>query len=427
MTPSIVVAVGGDDSHWRARGLALRSEDAGATWSRVNIPRARRLYAVTSTDATMLSLGEGGAAFSSSDSGRSWREAEFLKFASDQLETGNWFAGATRAGRAVVAVTYAGSIVRSDDSGATWKPSQESPVAGMATPVTQTADGALVVGVGNFILRAERGAGFEKTLTAVDQRVMRIAFIDSLTGVAVGWRGAIQRTVDGGRTWTRVESGTPRHLWNLAFADRLRGVAAAWYFRTVSGRGLLFTEDGGVTWQPVQCEVCDNWGLMGLALHPSGVGFAFGGGGAVIRTTNSGRDWLRLPQTPARGVMGSVTLLSARTAVAVGFGGVILHTSDSGSTWTRRESGTPLNLHDVAFADSARGVIVGTGGTILTTVDGGLTWRREPGRTTRLLRNVIIDDSGDAIITGERGLVFRYTWGGESTPPARSLTGAGHD
>ncbi len=419
VTATTGVVVGGDDRRWRAARVVLRTTDGGATWTKTSVPRGARLYAATgASDGSIVAVGEGGAAIRSSDQGLTWQAADAVKGTDD---TSNWFASVAPAGPALVAVTYGGRIFRSTDGGANWISANQTPagdeIVGEGRAVARAGDDALVIGAGNFIFRSAGGAGFEKTTSAGNQKVNGIRFLDPLVGVAVGAAGTIQRTVDGGKTWTVVASGTKRYLTGVAFVDDKHGIAVA--NPTGTGPGMVRTEDGGLTWHAQPCEIRGGEGLAAAAMLPSQIGMAVGGwGGLVLKSTDGGRSWTRLKHGLTSGILIAVTLLDANTAVAVGQQGVILHTRDGGATWERRESGTPLELRGVAFADASRGLIVGQAGTILTTNDGGLTWRRELPRTTRDLFTVIFDASGQAIITGAPGVVLRLTWTPAAEAPA---------
>ena len=65
---------------------------------------------------------------------------------------------------------------------------------------------------------------------------------DDLHGWAVGERGVIIATSDGGVRWTKQESPTTEELCEMSFADALHGTVT-------SERGTtLRTSDGGETW-----------------------------------------------------------------------------------------------------------------------------------------------------------------------------------
>ena len=54
------------------------------------------------------------------------------------------------------------------------------------------------------------------------------------------------RHADGGKTWKQQESKTSAHLFSIAFANAKNGVA-------VGSRGtILMTTDGGAEWKPIK-------------------------------------------------------------------------------------------------------------------------------------------------------------------------------
>jgi photosystem II stability/assembly factor-like uncharacterized protein len=423
--------VGGDDRRWRAARVVLRTTDAGATWTKIDAPKGARLYAVTgASDGGIVAAGEGGASIRSGDQGLTWRAADAVRgtarantpaVASD---TSNWFASVASAGPALVAVSYGGRIFRSTDGGAAWTSANKIPDTEIVGSVARAGD-VLVIGTANSFFRSTDDAVFEKS-DSKGKPGTDIHFFDPLVGVSVGFEGTIQRTIDGGKTWATVESGTKRNLTGVAFSDDKHGIAVG----NPAGTGprILRTEDGGLTWQAQPYDLGRNVGFADVAMLPSQIGMAVGGwGGLVLKTTDGGYSWRQLkPDLLLTNViLISVALLDANTAVVVGQQGIILHTRDGGATWERRESGTPHELRGVAFADASRGLIVGRAGTILTTTDGGLTWRRELTRTTRDLRTVMFDSLETAVITGSPhpGILLRYTWATTVEAPAANTAG----
>ena len=61
----------------------------------------------------------------------------------------------------------------------------------------------------------------------------------------------------------------------------------------------------------------------------------------------------------------------------------MLHSPDNGRTWVQQETGQPLPIEALAFADDDRGWAVAHLGTILATSDGGQSWRRQRCGGTR--------------------------------------------
>ncbi len=181
--------------------------------------------------------------------------------------------------------------------------------------------------------------------------------------------------------WARQKSGTLAWLHAVYFLDRSRGWAAG-------GNGaLLATTDGGATWQVMRRPAED-------ALHD--VYFSDAKNGWLVcersiyllkakdeprtyllRTTDGGATWKRVnvigSDVDARLVRAVFT--SGGRGWAFGEEGVLYTTHDGGATWARQRVPTRHLLLGGTFIDDDQGWLVGTGATILQTSDGGETWR----------------------------------------------------
>jgi photosystem II stability/assembly factor-like uncharacterized protein len=101
-----------------------------------------------------------------------------------------------------------------------------------------------VGGRGLVLKTTDGGRSWKKLNHALTSSLLfSVALVDANTAVAVGQQGVILHTRDGGATWARRESGTPLELRGVAFADASRGL--------VAGRAglILSTNDGGLTWR----------------------------------------------------------------------------------------------------------------------------------------------------------------------------------
>src|SRR5712692_5127368 len=114
-----------------------------------------------------------------------------------------------------------------------------------------------------------------------------VSFVDANTGTAVGARGTILRTTDGGATWTPQMSGTTNYLVGVSFVDANTGTA-------VGGRGtILRTTDGGATWTPQTSGTTDS--LSAVSCADANTCTTVGGFNTILRTTDGGATWT--PQT----------------------------------------------------------------------------------------------------------------------------------
>ncbi len=106
-------------------------------------------------------------------------------------------------------------------------------------------------------------------------------------------------------------------------------------------------------------------------------------------------------------LLRGVYLLDSGVGYAVGDGGTILKSADSGLTWSALTSGTTSTLYDVHFFDDSTGVAVGDGGLILRTTDGGANWQTITSGVRDALRSVSF--SGDNGIIGGGSLDILYS------------------
>jgi photosystem II stability/assembly factor-like uncharacterized protein len=103
----------------------------------------------------------------------------------------------------------------------------------------------------------------------------------------------------------------------------------------------------------------------------SATGWAVGGNGLVIRSTDAGQNWSA--SSPASATLNGVHFVSDDVGWAVGNGGIVLKTTDGGANWLQSSPGS-VNLNAVFFVDASRGWIVGDAGRVLRTTNGGTSW-----------------------------------------------------
>lgn len=187
----------------------------------------------------------------------------------------------------------------------------------------------------------------------VDLKLAGLRFADRERGWVYGELGALFTTSDGGRTWNRQRVPTNHLLLGASFLD----AQAGW----LSGGGMtvLKTSDGGATWR-------------------AGTVFLPAGGASAQRPNESVRVETEQFELEPRAVGGrrlnAVWFATHERGWAVGGEGVIIATTDGGRTWRPQMSGVGDDLNDVKFFNEAEGWAVGRGGTLLHTTDGGRTW-----------------------------------------------------
>ncbi|RKY02290.1 hypothetical protein DRP77_08175, partial [Candidatus Poribacteria bacterium] len=280
-----------------------------------------------------------------------------------------------------------------------------------------------------------------------------VFFIDSRTGWVVGTNGIILVTHDGGRSWSRQESGTTVDLTAVIFTDPKRG----W---VVGENGtVLRTRNGGLSWQVM--KVGDsffddlsfvNWfkgwiaGELYIAHTPDGgknwerqaddlgfplhgihfasplLGWAVGDFGRIIRTQDGGRSWEGYEEGHTVHQLRCVFFIDELRGWAGGTEATLLHTEDGGKTWRPQETNLPRkpgshhrwDVNDIHFIDPRNGWIAAGGGYLCSTSDGGESWTVHHPGTMNDLFGVWMIDRRTIVAVGGNSTILRSEDGGKS-------------
>lgn len=182
----------------------------------------------------------------------------------------------------------------------------------------------------------------------------------------IGWAVAaryLEKTYNGGETWTIVDSSLHGTTNVITFASANRGYI-------FQGNGdVAITVDGGATWQSKNISPVGSSSFFSAAFSDSLHGVAVVLNQRLIRTTDGGETW-EIQSVPA--VPTSVCFIGKDTGWVVGEAGLILRTTNQGASWDQQESHTSNGLRAVYFTSAQKGCAVGYNGTILTTTTGGV-------------------------------------------------------
>jgi dipeptidyl aminopeptidase/acylaminoacyl peptidase len=157
-----------------------------------------------------------------------------------------------------------------------------------------TSEYACAVGSDGYIA-IQAGGEWTSRDSGVTDDLYSVDFIDKKTGWAVGAKGRILNTQDGGETWVSQRGGDNEPtLRSVQFIDNLRGWA-------VGGQGrVLTTSDGGKTWETM-ARIGD-YSLMSVYVQPDGrIGWIAAqqilGMPGIFQSLNSGgkNSWHELP------------------------------------------------------------------------------------------------------------------------------------
>lgn len=261
--------------------------------------------------------------------------------------------------------------------------------------------------------------------TPLEAQLESVAFIDPLRGWAAGREtvphldldlGVLLSTRDGGRTWVRDPGALLPPLRAVRFFDPQHGLLAGQVSHRFAS-GLWETCDAGQTWAPLPAPPTAGWQAIGLTSPAAGLLVDRQGRAARLAggiATAASLDGLGL-----RGVRGAAAPADG-PAWLVGDGSLARLSRDGGRTWD--EPPTPLaSVAGAGFEARAvccrgpRAWIVGDPGSVVWyTPDAGQSWRRQlTGHATRLNDVAMVDDARGWAV-GSLGAILHTTDGGET-------------
>jgi len=157
-------------------------------------------------------------------------------------------------------------------------------------------------------------------------------------------------------------------------------------------------------------------------------GWAVGGDGALLATTDGGRTWHKQPR-PTQDALLDVYFSSAEVGWLVCERSIyllrtkdeprayLLKTVDGGATWTRVEvtgQEVDVRLVRILFADDERGWVFGEEGALYVTRDGGASWSRQRVPTRHLLLGGVFLNQLQGWLVGAGATVLQTTNSGET-------------
>ena len=244
------------------RGFALLSDDAGKSWRAVGTPVTRTLTGIAFQDAKLgVAVGHGGSLVRTEDGGATWTAVELEDTGSDSL-----LGVASLGGGRFVAYGAFGLYFDSADGGRTWERRRilAEDFEAHISQVLPAHDALWLVGETGTLARSEDGGA---TYTALPSPYLGSFFgiVEAQDGALVifGMRGNVFRSADNGATWQRIELGTTTSLngGRVLPDGRILLVGNSGLVAESSDNGLTFN----VEWSPA------GKGFSALAEVPGGV------------------------------------------------------------------------------------------------------------------------------------------------------------
>jgi photosystem II stability/assembly factor-like uncharacterized protein len=456
-------------------GKIYETTDGANSWKVVNDTN-RAVRAISFTDAkTGYAVGDGSLFLKTSDGGETWKAKDLAAPAPADLTSIR-----CAATELCVASTKRGDmLVRTADGGGSFTFASPSTDPLLAAAFSSPTHVVAVGEVGATVVSDDAGVTFSPVGSRLAGSFSRIV-AGQIAGAAFapGHNGALARTVDGGRTWTRGNVPTSEDVRDVSFPARDSG-----YALDTQG-GLFLTSDGGAHWKTLDTGTTARPSALLatgaktiLVVGPTGVRRSTDEGGsfdavsgpAVARTPLSGVDraggaivaygphdliesldggahWktLRKPG-PYRKVRIGRTLklfnglplrlvdfVDAKTGFLVDGTGRLWRTRNAGSTWTELPGTGTQTAYGMAFSNAKQGYLVidrfgdlgQRSGFLLRTTDGGTTWHPQFVVSTPIAANGVSAGLGgaDYLLGGSNDLLATTTGGDRGQASTLTIT-----
>jgi photosystem II stability/assembly factor-like uncharacterized protein len=228
--------------------------------------------------------------------------------------------------------------------------------------------------------------------------------------VAVGERGIVVVSDDGGKRWAQSQTPVSVTLTAVRFADAERGFAVG------HGGTVLASTDGGRTWT----RKLDGRRIAEFELQAAKAGTD------PARLKSAQRFVADGPDKPLLDLL----VFDAQHVLVVGAYGIALETRDGGTSWTpwRARLDNPKELH--LYAVRKRGeriVIAGEQGLLLQSNDAGATFKRIATPYQGSFFTAELPADAETVVAGLRGNAWRSVdnganWSQLASPIPVSIT-----
>lgn len=293
-------------------------------------------------------------------------------------------------------------------------------------------DRGFAVGDRGALWKTEDGGRHWRLIPApVACRWESIHFVDREHGWIVGGNphqlthqtsGEILRTRDGGRTWVQVPKLTISALKQVKFFDAKQGIAIG-QASEFSPSGMYRTGDGGLSWTPITGASQVGWNCAAFLTPARGV--VGGPRGSVSLMAGQELLPVRMPNISARAVR-RLALADDRHAWLIGDGGLVLASDSAGSGWTMPPGEIPaiarqqMDLRALAVHGPHCWIAGAPGSVVLHTHDGGATWELSKTGHAAPLRSLYFLDEHRGWAVGALGTILATRDGGRTWTEQRS-------
>lgn len=265
--------------------------------------------------------------------------------------------------------------------------------------VAQAGKALVAVGARGVILRSEDGgARWNQVPSPVSTDLASVFFANESKGWAVGHEGVILHTVDGGRSWVlQLEGRALNKLLRASYA-RIEDTHAEYARAALASLDRIAAKTDG----PVPLPFLDVW------FTSETEGFVVGAFNLLLHTTDAGKTWEpwdHLTDNPKTFHLNAVRGTPAGLFV-VGERGLVLRWNAASQRFLSVNTGYGGSFFGV-HGDARRLVVYGLRGNARISTDGGRTWSEVKLKTVGNVINVVPWREDELLFLLQDGNVIR--------------------
>ena len=232
-------------------------------------------------------------------------------------------------------------------------------VESLLLDVVRIGDRLVAAGERGHIIYSDDGHDWVQSKAVPTRSTINKLFVLDNRLWAAGHDSVILTSADRGKTWTRQYFAPERMqpIMDIYFSDADRGLAIGAY-------GLmLFTTDGGQTWEDRLVNDEDDYHLNALLTYADGRYLIAGEAGYSYRSFDQGQSWQSMDM-PYLGSMFGAVKTEEDCVLFFGLRGHIQKSCDLGDNWTELETDSETTIAD-AVSFQGKVLMVGNSGSVL--------------------------------------------------------------
>ena len=265
--------------------------------------------------------------------------------------------------------------------------------------------GTRVVAVGqrgHIVYSDDGGRSWMQAQVPVSSDLVAVAFPNARLGWAVGHDSVILHSADSGATWSRQLDGrspgqnAENPLLDVWFASERSGFAVGAFNQ------ILHTSDGGRTWESWSDRADNPKGLHLYAIRGVGEDLYIAGEQGLLLRLDPQSARFRALELPYKGTLFGITG-SAKSVLVFGLRGSAFRSVDRGRSWQKVETGLQVGI-TAGTTEAARMVLVSNAGHVLVSNDAGVSFRSVAIERPFPAAAVVAAGADLVVIAGPRGV-----------------------